>query len=294
MIGIGGTQMASSRLNRGLLIVALFALLPGCSSKAQDQSNLAETSSQTNATTRNSANALAGIDPATYAGDFQIKLSKEVPLRDIPVPFTVYGGLEESSPTRLRLKAFMDLRGLQDKAPEILKGPLEETCKRQIYLEIQDVTAKGDTVQVKGSARAQFSTCNRREEPGWRYFGATVDAVAIGKAEVKGQCLTFSIEDIDLDPRGLIGGISNLFGLTERINNAVLEKGGEFLAENPVCPPLPEEFSVLDPNYESGGTREIAPGGMGAAIVGSADVSADTIVKLLGELKELGVLEFAE
>ncbi|MCG7520749.1 hypothetical protein [Ruegeria sp. Ofav3-42] len=286
--------MASSRLNKGLLIGIFFALLPGCGSKAQDQDTVPDTASQTDVSSSASSSAATGIDPATYAGRFQIKLTKEVPLRDIPVPFTVYGGLEESSPTRLRLRAFMDLRGLQEKAPQILTGPLEESCKRQIYLEVRDVTAIDDTVKVEGSARAQFTRCTRQEEPGFRYFGATVDAVAVAKAKVEGQCLTFSIESVDLSPRGFIGGVSNLFGLTNRINEAVLEKGGEFLASHPVCPPLPEEFSVLDPIYESGGTREIAPGGMGAAVVGSADVSAETIVKVLGALKELGVLEFAE
>ncbi|MES0827560.1 hypothetical protein [Ruegeria sp. SCP11] len=286
--------MASSRLNKGLLICVLLAMLPGCGSKAQDQSSESETSTQTDSAGKSSSVAATGIDPATYAGRFQIKLTKEAPLRDIPVPFTVYGGLEESSSTRLRLRAFIDLRGLQEKAPQILTGPLEESCKRQIYLEVRDVTAIDETVKVEGSARAQFTRCNRREEPGIRYFGTTVDAVAVARAEVKGQCLTFSIESVDLSPRGFIGAVSNLFGLTNRINEAVLEKGGEFLAKHPVCPPLPEEFSVLDPIYESGGTREIAPGGMGAAVVGSADVSAETIVKVLGGLKELGVLEFAQ
>ncbi|WP_170427363.1 hypothetical protein [Ruegeria arenilitoris] len=284
--------MASSRLNKGLLICILFAVVPGCGSKAQDQS--AAVATQADSAAQTSSFASKGIDPATYAGRFQIKLTKEVPLRDIPVPFTVYGGLEESSPTRLRLRAFMDLRGLQEKAPQILTGPLEESCNRQIYLEVRDVTAIGETVKVEGSARAQFTRCKRNEEPGIRYFGATVDAIAVAKAEVKGQCLTFSIESVDLSPRGFIGGVSNLFGLTNRINDAVLEKGGEFLAANPVCPPLPSEFAVLDPIYESGGTREIAPGGMGAAVVGSADVSAETIVEVLAGLKDLGVLEFAE
>jgi hypothetical protein len=286
--------MASSRLNKGLLICVFLAMLPGCGSKAQDQDAASETTGQSNGFNSPASTATTGIDPATYAGRFQIKLTKEVPLRDIPVPFTVYSGLEEASPTRLRIRAFTDLRGLQEKAPQILTGPLEESCKRQIYLEVRDVTAIGDTVKVEGSARAQFTRCNRREEAGIRYFGATVDAVAVAKAEVKGQCLTFSIENVDLNPRGFIGAVSNLFGLTNRINEAVLEKGGEFLAANPVCPPLPEEFTVLDPIYESGGTREIAPGGMGAAVVGSADVSAETIVKVLAGLKELGVLEFAE
>lgn len=286
--------MASSRTNKGLLICALLAMFPGCGSNAQDQGAASGTAIQADGDNKTASFATSGIDPATYAGRFHIKLTKEVPLRGVPVPFTVYSGLEESSPTRLRLRAFMDLRGLQEKAPEILTGPLEESCKRQIYLEIRDVTAIDDTVKVEGSARAQFTRCNRHEEPGIRYFGATVDAVAAAKAEVKGQCLTFSIESVDLSPRGFIGAVSNLFGLTNRINEAVLEKGGEFLANHPVCPPLPEEFTVLDPIYESGGTREIAPGGMGAAVVGSADVSAETIVKVLGGLKELGVLEFAE
>lgn len=286
--------MASSRLNKGLLICVLLAMLPGCGSKAQDQGGASGATSQTSVSNTDAAFAATGIDPSTYSGQFQVKLTKEVPLRDIPVPFTVYAGLEESSPTRLRLRAFMDLRGLQEKAPQILTGPLEETCKRQIYLDIRDVTAIGETVKVKGSARAQFTRCKRNEEPGFQYFGATVDAIAVAKAEVKGQCLTFSIESADLSPRGFIGTVTNLFGLTDRINEAVLEKGGEFLAANPVCPPLPEEFTVLDPIYESGGTREVAPGGMGAAVVGSADVSAETIVKVLAGLKNLGVLEFAE
>lgn len=286
--------MASSRLNKGLLVCILSAMLPGCGSKAQDQGTEPKAVTQTDGSNSSSSYSSAGIDPATYAGQFQIKLTKEVPLREIPVPFTVYGGLEEASPTRLQLRAFMDLRGLQEKAPQILTGPLEESCKRQIYLEVRDVTSIDDTIKIEGSARAQFTRCNRHEEPGFRYFGATVDAVAVAKAEVKGQCLAFSIEGVDLNPRGFIGAVSNLFGLTNRINEAVLEKGGEFLAAHPVCPPLPPEFTLLDPIYESGGTREIAPGGMGAAIVGSADVSAETIVEVLGGLKELGVLEFAE
>ncbi len=286
--------MGSSRLNKGLLICVLFAMLPGCGSRAQDQGEGSGSATQTDGINSTASSGAKGIDPATYAGRFQIKFTKEVPVRDVPVPFTVYSGLEEASPTRLRLRAFMDLRGLQEKAPQILTGPLEESCKRQIYLEIRDVSAKDDTVRVEGAARARFTTCNRRQEPGFRYFGGTVDAVAVAKAEVKGQCLTFSIEDVDLNPRGFIGAVSNLFGLTSRINEAVLEKGGEFLAANPVCPPLPEEFTVLDPNYESGGTREIAPGGLGAAITGSADVSAETIVKVLGGLQDLGVLEFAK
>jgi len=199
-----------------------------------------------------------------------------------------------ASPTRLHLNAFVDLRGFKDKAPEILTRLLEESCNRQIYLEIREVTAKEHTIEVQDSARAQFSRCKRSGGKGIQYFGATVDAVAVGKAELGGQCLNFSIESVDLDPRGFIGAVTELFGLIRCINEAVIEKGGEFLAAHPVCPLLPEEFGVLDPSYDSGSKRGEVPGGMGTAIAGSVDVSAATTIALLSEFKARGLLEFSE
>jgi hypothetical protein len=285
--------MATGPKIKAIVFFSLFTVLPGCGGNAQDQGNQNEQSEQGNVVNASTIQA-AAVDPSTYAGRIQVKLNSNVSFRDTTVPIPVYAGLEEAGPTRLRLRAFVDLRELQLMAPEILTGPLEESCNRQIYLDIKDISANGDTVRVEGSTRAQFSRCNRNQEPGLRYFGATVDAVAYGKAAIKDQCLYFTLESIELDPRGLVGGAANLFGITKRIRTAVLEKAGEFLAANPVCPPLPDSFSVLDPNYESGGTSEIVPGGMGGAIVGSVDVSAETLVTLLAGLQERGVLEFAE
>ncbi len=48
---------------------------------------------------------------------------------------------------------------------------------------------------------------------------------------------------------------------------------------------------MLDPDYETGGTQEIVPGALGGTIVGSVDVSADTLVRLLAGLQELETLE---
>ncbi len=272
---------------------ALFAVLPGCGGNAQDQDDQNGVARQIEAE-KTAAIQAAVVEPSTYAGRIQVKLDSEISLEDTAVPISVYAGLEEAGPTRLRLRAFVDLRDLQQMAPDILTGPLEESCNRQIYLEIKEIAANANTVRVEGTARAQFSTCNRNQEPGFQYFGATVDAVAVGKAEIKGQCLNFSLEELELDPHGILGGAANLFGITRRIREAVLEESGEFLAANPLCPPLPDGFSVLDPNYESGGTREIVPGGMGGAIVGSVDVSAATLVELLAGLQERGALEFEE
>lgn len=285
--------MVSCLKIKAIVFCSLFATLQGCDGNAEDQGDKAAALGQSKAA--NTANIQsAAVEPNSYAGRIKVKLDSEVSLRDTPVPISVYAGLEELGPTRLRLRAFVDLRDMQIKAPGILTGPLEESCNRQIYLEIKEISTKGETVKVEGTTRAQFSRCNRDQEPGLRYFAATVNAVAVGKAVVKDQCLHFSLEDVELDPQGIVGGAANIFGITNRIRAAVLEKAGEFLTANPVCPPLPESFSVLDPNYESGGTREIVPGAMGAAIVGSVDVSAETLVTLLARLQKQGVLEFAE
>ncbi|KUJ81328.1 hypothetical protein [Ruegeria profundi] len=285
--------MTSGLKIHAILLGTLFAVMPGCGGNAQDRASKAGALGHSEAADA-SATQVAAVDSSTYAGRIQVKLDSSISLRDTPVSIPVYAGLQEAGPTRLRLRALVDLRDLQLKAPDILTGPLEESCNRQIYLEVSDIAAQGDNVRVEGATRAQFSRCNRNEEPGLRYFGVTVDVVAVGKAEVRDQCLYFTLDGLDLDPRGLIGGAANIFGITNRIKTAVLEKAGEVLAANPICPPLPESFSVLDPNYESGGTREIEPGGMGGAIVGSVDVSAETLVKLLAGLQERGVLEFAE
>lgn len=278
---------------KAMVFGSIFAALLGCGGNAQDQGDQTDTHQQESAATASSIRS-GTIDPSTYAGRIQIKLNTDIPLKDTPVPVSVYAGLEEAGPTRLRLRALVDLRDLQIMAPDILTGPLEESCNRQIFLDIKSISAAGDTVRVEGSTRAQFSRCKRNEEPGLQYFAATVDAVAVGKAVVSDQCLSFSLEEVELDAKGLVGGAADLFGITNRIRTAILEKAGEFLSENPVCPPLPDAFSVLKPNYESGGTQEIADGGVGGAIVGSVDVSAETLVSLLAGLQERGVLEFLE
>jgi hypothetical protein len=118
-----------------------------------------------------------------------------------------------------------------------------------------------------------------------------VDAIATAKATVRDQCIEFSLTDVELDPRGFLGAIANLLGLTTLVRSAILEEGGKFLSENPVCATLPNEISTLAPSFSDGGAREIGNGGIGAVLSGSVDTSAATIVSLLALMKERGVLE---
>jgi hypothetical protein len=74
------------------------------------------------------------------------------------------------------------------------------------------------------------------------------------------------------------------------LRSAILEEGAKFLSENPVCATLPDEISTLAPSFSDGGAREIGDGGIGAALSGSVDTSAATMVSLLALMKEHGVL----
>jgi hypothetical protein len=47
---------------------------------------------------------------------------------------------------------------------------------------------------------------------------------------------------------------------------------------------------MLDPHYVAGGPREIGEGGVGAALSGSVDASAGTVIRLLAVLRARGIL----
>jgi hypothetical protein len=71
----------------------------------------------------------------------------------------------------------------------------------------------------------------------------------------------------------------------------VLEEANAFLDTNPVCPALPPEIAMLDPHFQSGAPRELGGGGIGAALSGSVDTSAPTLISLLALAKARGMLE---
>ena len=128
-----------------------------------------------------------------------------------------------------------------------------------------------------------------------QYFAVSVEAAARGADELSGQCLTLQVAELTLNPLGFVGTVTNFLGVTEPITQIVLEEARTLLAENPICPKLPPEVATLQPDLQSGGTREIGEGGLGAAVSGSVDVSPAAMVTLLAAFKENGLLEgFAE
>ncbi len=239
-----------------------------------------------------------GIDPASYAGDIAFKVPVDLPIEDETLSFVLYAGLDAVTETRLGANVFVDLRSIQLRLPDLVSGVLDETCGHEIAINLIETEAKGDLVRARGTVRAKLFSCDPSdpagEKQGFRWLTQNVDAIATAKADVRGGCIEFSLLDLELDPRGVLGGAANMFGLTDIARSVVLEETEKFLAENLVCPALPGELSALSPNFSAAGVREIGDGGIGVALSGSVDTSAKTIISLLALVDESGMLEEGE
>ncbi|SFC62098.1 hypothetical protein [Tropicimonas isoalkanivorans] len=280
---------------RGLpaVLAAVVALaLSGCGD--DDASGDAPTTIDPDAV-RAAVTRSAGIDPSSYAGEVAFKFTEDLPSKTGPIPIVLYAGLSPETDTRLAANAFVDLRLLQLRLPEILSRAIVDECGQEILLDFAGVEADGGNLRAGGIVEARFYRCRNKgtpeEQRGHRIFTQRLEAIAVATAGIQNDCIAFDLKDIYLDPYGLIGGLATFFGFTESARNAILTRGGAFLAENPVCPTLPPDLASLDPSFSQGGPRDLGDGGIGVALSGSVDTSAATLVGLVGVLKDRGLVE---
>jgi hypothetical protein len=233
-------------------------------------------------------------EPSFYSGDVRFRIAETLELGGQEVPLTLFLGLSSQSDTRLGVEAFIDLRPLQEALPDIASGPLEASCRLGLDVELDRAEADGQNVRAWGTVHASLYRCPGRgteqERRGMRLLTQSIDVVAVATAGIERDCVVFRLADLDLSPKGLIGRVANWFGVTERARAAVLKRATAALASNPVCPGLPDELARLDPRYTEGGPREIGEGGMGAALSGSVDTSAGTLISLLELAKARGIV----
>ncbi|MEM8630939.1 MAG: hypothetical protein AAGF74_06870 [Pseudomonadota bacterium] len=273
-------------------VLSLILAMGGCSAEENEASATGEATPDATAGTATRAGT---VDPATYAGDVIMAFPVDLPTRFGAVPFTVYTGLDAATQTRLAVNAFVDLRAVQARLPELFTGVIQDSCNLEVALNEIDVEADGDRVVARANVFASIYRCRGRgspeEEQGFRFLTQRVETVATANAQVSDNCMEFALVDLELDPAGFIGGVANLFGLTERVRTAILDKAAEVLSENRFCPELPEELATLEPLYSDGGAREIGEGGMGAALVGSVGTSAATLLQILAYAQARQLLE---
>lgn len=228
------------------------------------------------------------------ADEVSLKVTEQLAIKGAPIPYSMVLRLDDVSPTRMSVGAYLDLRGFQAQAPALLSSVLQEDCKQKFAVAISDVSAKADTVSVRGQFQAKFFGCNTKDQKvhyrRFLLFGQNVNFQATARTVVTHPCMRASLVDLQLDPLGLLGGAADLFGLTELAERLIVEKAEEALSDHPVCPKLPPEIASLEPRYTSGGIREIGAGGLGASLSGSVNTSAATILDLVRVMKDRGIL----
>lgn len=259
--------------NRRTWAVALTLILSGCGGAADDR------------TGGEGVDLAAAVDPSAFAGEVTFHIAETLPAKDRDVPISLFLGLAPETQTRLAANAFLDLRHLQLVLPELLTGAIEPSCGLSLDLRFANAEAEMDEVRARASADVRVYRCRQRgteeERRGGRLLTQTVDIGATLGAGQEGGCVAFRLVDLDVDPRGVLGWLATLFGVTERARRAILTKARAILAENLVCPDLPAALGLLDPRFAVASLQEIGGGGIGAGLSGSVDLSAETLVELL-------------
>ncbi len=226
------------------------------------------------------------VSPQTYAGDLRLRVADSFSTKDgTNLPVSLYLGLFSETETRLGINAFLDLRDIQRALPELLTGKIEADCGIDLDITFEGAEAEGEFVRARGTVKATLYRCHGRdteeERRGFRLLSQTIDVEARATASLERDCVNVRLDDLQLEPRGLVGGMANLFGLTERARTAILSAGETKLSENPICPDMPIALERLDPDFSEGGLREIDEGGLGAALSGSVDLNAENVVEIL-------------
>ena len=185
----------------------------------------------------------ARADPAYYAGEVTFRIAGTISAGDRDLPFHLFLGLARETETRLAANVLLDLRQLQSALPDLLTGPLDPSCGLGLDLRFDGLEADGTAVTAQASVDARIYRCKRRgtegDRRGIRLFTQTIDVDAVLSAELASECISFRLVELDMRPKGVLGGLATLFGVTDRARAAILREARMKLAENPVCPDLP-------------------------------------------------------
>ncbi len=205
---------------------------------------------------------------------------------DSDLPYTLNLDLSAAAPTRVGVNALLDLREIQRRVPESLAdNALIDSCGLQVKLDGLTISANNDAIAIDSLLRVTRFDCGRISKQDFRRgeernsFSAKLSTVV--SVELEDNCAYFKIPDLTLTaPEASRERMLEENTLAE-VKSFLLAAIDLVLSEAPLCPELPDELASLDPNYKTGGPREIGDGGLGVFLSGSLDVSPSTIIDVL-------------
>lgn len=228
-----------------------------------------------------------GADPDPLRFDHVLEIDDLT----IPVPMELY--LTPRSQTVIHAKVAGNLAQLQRHLPALLSDVAQDDCTTRIAVQTDDAIAQGDGIRARGRVQIQQFLCNRDNDfdSRVRIFNhvTTVDLLLVGG--IANDCLDARLDELELNPSGLVGGVLNITGLTRRIQETVRTELNEILNSEENCLEMPEALQVLNTRVERGGFRDFGDGELGFVIQGTVDLQSQNVIDLLALLYEEGLLD---
>jgi hypothetical protein len=234
------------------------------------------------------AAALAG--PVAAQAPIRFTHRVEIGERRVPIPMELY--LEAVGRDVIAVKVAGNLGAVQAGLPILLSSVVEDTCRRRIGVEIQEIHAEGDSLRATGRVQIISYRCNKAEDydSRRRIFSNITEFDALVGGAIESNCLTAELQSLTLDPKGLIGGFLNLVGLTDRIAARASEAINGELTKEIKCIDLPAKLRIIDTNLARGGFRDFGDGTMGFVVSGTVNVRARNVVALIADIARDGDL----
>lgn len=231
---------------------------------------------------------LAGAVAAAPTGPLRFTHEIEFESVTLRIPGEIY--LDAVGQTRVAVKVAGNLRDLQRRLPQLFSDVLEDSCERRIAYQLDTAIAKEDGIEATGRVQVMRFLCNSTQDRRVRLINQTIRIEARIGGGIVENCIQGRLERLQLDLSGLVGGVLNLTGLTERVSRRILADINGVLNDDKNCLDLPEALKAVDTVLTSGGFRDFGDGELGFVIKGRVEVTAQHMIDLIEVLARDGAL----
>lgn len=232
--------------------------------------------------------AAALLTPRAAVAEEPIRLTEyfEIEGHRFPVFIEIY--LTPESQTRIAAKVAGNIRSIQVNLPGLLSEVVDETCQRRIALQLDSAVPETDHVRLKGRVQIALFACNGDEDydSRRRRFSNVTDVDVLLFGGIENNCLRAYLEELTIQPSGLVGGVMSLFNLTERVSATLRDELNDTINEEELCLELPPPLVALNTHIGTGGFRDFGNGHLGFVVKGHAELTAAGVIEVIGMLPE--------